>query len=98
MTTIERLTASFMVAAAMAVASGTAHAGDTGRRVGGTVEESAKTGAHAVRDGALTAGRTVRDFFKGGADAAGETWRENADRTKENARAGGQRVENEAEQ
>jgi hypothetical protein len=56
----------------------TVRAGDTGEKVGGTVEESARTGGHAVRDGVLTFGRTVRDFFTGGSQAARETWHENA--------------------
>jgi hypothetical protein len=71
-------------------------AGDTGERVGGTVEESARTGGHAIRDGVLTFGRTVRDFFTGGPQAARETWRENAERTKENARGGAANVRGEA--
>jgi hypothetical protein len=74
----------------------TVRAGDTGEKVGGTVEESARTGAHAVRDGVLTFGRTVRDFFTGGSQAAKETWRENAARTKENAREGADNVRSEA--
>jgi hypothetical protein len=60
------------------------------------VEESGRTAGHAIRDGALTFGRTVRDFFTGGHRAAKETWRENADRTKEDAREGGRAVEREA--
>ena len=71
-------------------------AGDTGERVGGTVAESARTGAHAVRDGVLTFGRTVHDFFTGGPNAARETWRENAERTKQNARDGAANVRGEA--
>jgi hypothetical protein len=72
-------------------------AGDPGQKVGGVVEESGRTAGHAVRDGFLTFGRTVRDFFTGGPPAAKETWRENADRTKANAREGGRAVEHEAE-
>jgi hypothetical protein len=72
------------------------HAGDTGEKVGGTVEESVRTGAHAVRDGVLTFGRTVRDFFTGGSQAAKETWRENAARTKADAREGAANVRSEA--
>jgi len=74
----------------------TVRAGDTGEKVGGTVEESARTGGHAVRDGVLTFGRTVRDFFIGGSHAARETWHENAERTKENARDGAANVRSEA--
>jgi len=85
-----------MLALAMIGAPAAALAGDTGERVGGTVEESVRTGAHAVRDGVLTFGRTVRDFFTGGTNAARETWRENADRTKENARDGAANVRGEA--
>ena len=60
--------------------------------VGKTVKEAAKTGGHAARDGALTFGRSTRDFFKGGPEAAKKTWRENAARTKANAKAGGRRT------
>jgi len=72
-------------------------AGDTGARVGGTIEESAKTGGHAVRDGALTFGRTTRDFFTGGTAKAKKTWRANAGHTKEDARAGGRATRKAAE-
>lgn len=83
---------------ALAVAPMTvAHAGDTGRKVGGVVEESAKTGGRAVRDGALTFGRTTRDFFTKGPSAAQRTWEANEERTKANARAGADRVESEAD-
>ncbi len=57
--------------------------------VGNTVSEAARTGGHAVRDGALTLGRTTRAFFESGTTAAKETWQANAERTKGNARAGG---------
>jgi len=57
--------------------------------VGGVVEESAKTGGHAIRDGFVTFGRTVRAFFTGGGRAAKETWHENAARTRADAREGG---------
>jgi hypothetical protein len=53
------------------------------------VEEGAKTGGRAVRDGALTFGRTTRAFFKGGPKAARETWNANARNTGKTARAGG---------
>ena len=49
-----------------------------------------------MRDGVLTFGRTVRDFFTGGSHAARETWHENAERTKENARDGAANVRSEA--
>ncbi|MCW5777855.1 MAG: hypothetical protein KIT14_02910 [bacterium] len=74
------------------------HAGDTGRKVGGVVEESAKTGGRAVRDGALTFGRTTRDFFTQGPSAAQRTWRANEAQTKANAREGADRVRDEAHQ
>ena len=48
----------------------------------GVVKESGRTTGHAVRDGALTVGRTVRDFFRGGADKAKHTWKGNAARTR----------------
>lgn len=57
-----------------------------------TLKESARTGGHAVRDGALTVGRTVRDFFKGGPKAAKRTWKANAEQTREHAREGGRRT------
>jgi hypothetical protein len=60
--------------------------------VGKTVKEAAKTGGYAARDGALTFGRSTRDFFTGGPQAAKKTWRENAARTKTNAKAGGRRT------
>jgi hypothetical protein len=60
--------------------------------VGDTVKEAAKTGGHAARDGALTFGRSTRDFFKGGPDAAKKTWRKNAATTKSNAKAGAART------
>jgi hypothetical protein len=85
-----------MLAVAVIGPPAAALAGDTGQRVGGTVEESARTGGHAIRDGVLTFGRTVRDFFRGGPDAARETWHENAERTKENARQGAANVRGEA--
>jgi len=60
--------------------------------VGDTVKEAAKTGGHATRDGVLTFGRSTRDFFKGGPDAAKKTWRKNAATTKSNARSGAART------
>lgn len=88
----------FPLLVALAVAPvAVAHAGDTGRKVGGVVEESVKTGGRAVRDGALTFGRTTRDFFTQGPSAAQRTWEANEERTKANARAGADRVESEAD-
>jgi hypothetical protein len=55
-------------------------------------KESGRTAAHAIRDGSLTVGRTVRDFFKGGPHAARRTWRANAAETRADARAGKARV------
>lgn len=62
----------------------------------GVVEESGKTAGHAVRDGSLTVGRTVRDFFKGGPHAAKRTWKANAARTRADARRDKARVKHEA--
>lgn len=83
--------AALVVAAVPAIAEE-----DTGRRVGGVAEESARTGGHAVRDGFLTFGRTVKSFFTGGPNAARETWRENAAETKEHAHEGAAAVQDEA--
>src|SRR2546422_2350110 len=71
-----------------------ATAGETSSKtkVKRTVKEAAKTGGHAARDGALTFGRSTRDFFTGGPDAAKKTWHENAARTKANAKAGASRT------
>ena len=84
------------LSAAFALAPRGATAGETGEKVGRVVKESAKTGRHAVRDGFLTFGRTVRASFTSGGCAATETWHENAARTRENAREGARRVEGEA--
>jgi hypothetical protein len=62
----------------------------------GVVKESGRTAVDAVRDGALTFGRTVRDFFVHGPRTAGETWRGNAAETKSDARSNAARVEHEA--
>jgi hypothetical protein len=91
-----RFTAAAVLVTVMSLAPLPARAGDTGRRVGGVVQESGRTAGHAVRDSVLTFGRTVRDFFTGGPRAAKETWRANAARTKEDARQGGHDVESEA--
>jgi len=92
MTRIRFMLLAVALGVTLAPAPRPAVAGDTGAKIGGTVEESAKTGAFAVRDGAKTFGRTVRDFFKGGTSAARETWRENEEITKENAREGADKV------
>ena len=41
-------------------------------------------------------GRTVRDFFKGGTEAAKRTWNENAARTREDAHEDKEHVKHEA--
>src|SRR5438093_6584316 len=80
-----------LVLAFVVGAAGPAAPGETSpkTRVKNTAKEAARTGGHAARDGALTLGRTTRDFFKGGAAAAKRTWKANAARTKETARSGG---------
>ena len=50
------------------------------------VQESGRTAGEAVVDGVQTFGRTVRDFFTGGASQAKQTWKENAAETKHDAR------------
>jgi hypothetical protein len=60
------------------------------------VKESAKTGGHAVVDGTRTVGRTVRSFFKGGPQDAKQTWKDNAHKTRDDARAGGRKVKSAA--
>ncbi len=62
----------------------------------GVVKESGRTAGHAVRDGAQTVGRTIRDFFKGGPHSAKETWKANAQRTRAEARHDKAAVEREA--
>jgi hypothetical protein len=93
---MKRVGRTVALVAVLALSPLVATAGETGAKVGGVVEESAKTGGHAIRDGFLTVGRTVRAFFTGGGRAAQETWHENAARTRENAREGGSRIEGEA--
>ncbi len=58
----------------------------------GVPKESARTAGHAIRDGTLAVGRTVRDFFKGGPRKAKQTWKENAARTRADAHADKERV------
>ena len=62
----------------------------------GVVKESGRTAGHAVRDGTLAVGRTVRDFFLHGPHTAKRTWRANADRTRADAHADKARVKDEA--
>ncbi len=62
----------------------------------GVVKESGRTAGHAVRDGAQTAGRTVRDFFKHGPHTAKRTWQANGARTRADARAGKERIKQQA--
>jgi hypothetical protein len=62
----------------------------------GVVKESGRTAGHAVRDGALTVGRTTRDFFKHGPRTAGRTWEANADHTSAEAHRDADRVRHEA--
>ena len=49
-------------------------------------------GSQVKAAGALTFGRTTRDFFTKGPDAAKRTWKANAANTKTNAKAGGRAV------
>jgi hypothetical protein len=77
---------------ALALACGTpAHASPPGVLI-----QSARTVADSVRDGVLTLGRTTRAFVLGGAEAAEDTWYENADATRERARRNVERVREEA--
>lgn len=62
----------------------------------GVVKESGKTAGHAVRDGALTVGRTTRDFFKHGPHTAKRTWKRNAAQTRADGRHDKARVKAEA--
>src|SRR5262249_38113541 len=71
-------------AAALAFAAVPVRAGDAGEKAGGVVEESARTGGHAIRDGFFTFGRTVRDFFTGGPRAPGAAPPDTAARPREN--------------
>jgi hypothetical protein len=62
----------------------------------GVVKESGRTAGHSVRNGALTVGRTVRDFFKHGPRTAKRTWERNASHTNDEAHADKERVKQEA--
>ena len=86
---LRALATTLLVAAVLAAA--TAGAGPVG-----VVKESGRTAGHAVRDGAQTVGRTVRDFFKGGPHKAKRTWKENAARTRADARTDEAAVKREA--
>ena len=63
---------------------------------GGVVVESFRTAGHAVRNSAVTVGRTIRDFFVIGPRAAGRTWDANAAQLRGQARRDGRRVRAEA--
>ena len=80
MRTITRL---LVIGFALALTPSFAHADKTKK----TVEHGAKTGADAVVDGTRTFGRATRAFFKGGAPAAKKTWKKNAHKTRDDARA-----------
>jgi hypothetical protein len=62
----------------------------------GVVKESGRTAGYATRDGVLTLGRTIRDFFVHGPRTAKHTWRANAAMTKADARIGKRRIVREA--
>src|SRR5262245_65735535 len=84
---MNRVGRTVVLSAVLAFAPLVATAGETGAKVGGVVEESAKTGGHAIRDGLLPYGRTVQTFFTGGGRAAQEGRHANAVRTTATARA-----------
>jgi hypothetical protein len=86
---MRKMTIIALMLAGLVAGGSTADAGEAGRKAGGTVEEGAKTGGRAVRDGARTFARTTKAFFTRGPKAARETWNANAKDTAENARAGG---------
>jgi len=62
----------------------------------GVMKESGRTAGHAVRNGVLTVGRTVRDFFTHGPRTAKRTWTANAARTRMDARVDRDRIRREA--
>jgi hypothetical protein len=68
--------------------AGAEEPGKTGARVGGAVEEGAKTGGKTAWEGMKTFGRATGAFFTGGTGAARKAWQEGEVRTKEEARAG----------
>jgi hypothetical protein len=80
-----------MTITGVVLAAATAHADPVG-----VVKESGRTAGHSVRDGSLTVGRTVRDFFTHGPHTAKRTWKSNAAQTRATARADKERVKAEA--
>ena len=58
----------------------------------GVVKESGRAAGHAARDGMVTVGRTIGDFFAHGPRTAKRTWKANAARTKADARADKARI------
>jgi hypothetical protein len=84
---VSRAAIALAVVLAAAVACAAADKSDK-KAVKGTVEEAARTGGHAARDGALTFGRSVKAFFHGGPTAAKKTWKANAAKTKRDAKQG----------
>jgi hypothetical protein len=86
----------FLVMVVGALALGLALSGPAEANPGGVVVESFRTAGHAVRDSALTLGRTVRDFFVTGPRAAGRTWEANAAHVRDQARRDARRVRREA--
>jgi hypothetical protein len=76
----------FVIAGLLSVSVSTAVRAD---KTKGTVENAAKTGGDAVVDGSRAVGRTTRAFFKGGASAAKSTWKGNARKTGQDAKANG---------
>ena len=58
----------------------------------GRVKQGTASGAHAVRDGSRTFGRSTRALFKHGPHAAKRTWKANAHHTKAHARAHARRA------
>ena len=89
-----RVLATVLLAGALALGGAPSGRAETAKRahVGRVVKESVKTGGRAARDGVLTFGRATRDFFTKGPAAAKRTWKTNAARTKETAKAGGRAV------
>jgi hypothetical protein len=75
----------------LGLSAATAHADPVG-----VVKESGRTAGHSVRDGSLTVGRTVRDFFTHGPHTAKRTWKSNAAQTRATAHDDKERVKAEA--
>lgn len=80
-----------------ALVLGLALSGSAEANPAGVVVESFRTAGHAVRDSTLTFGRTVRDFFVVGPNAAERTWEANAARVRAQARRDAERVREEAD-